>query len=358
MKSGSLISPNTADKEALRRLHETAVAHKVERSAPSLKSQEHRLLGYIAAGSEVQPEAISPRLIEVKPDSEEELLFRYVALHWSIPTSSGYGRRLRFIVLDNHNDKLIGLVGLCDPVFSLKVRDEWIGWDHIARRTQLRNVLDAFVLGAVPPYSMLLCGKLVAMLACSTEVRNRFWRKYSQTKSIIRRAEPDARIALLTTMSALGRSSIYNRVTFDNRHLLYSVGFSQGSGEFHFSNGLYSSLFDYVTRYSKPTAKQEKWGEGFRNRREVIRKALIKLDLSSELIYHGVQREVFVAPLASNAREFLRGEHRKLRWYDQSCTQLVEHFRSRWLSKRVAWDTSYQNFDPETFRLWPARGAK
>src|SRR5579872_241374 len=112
MRSGSLIGPNTADKAALRRLHETAVAHKIERSAPGLRSREQRLLGYIAAGSDVRPDAISPRLIEVKPDSEEELLFRYVALHWSIPTSSGYGRRLRFIVLDDHNKKLIGLIGL------------------------------------------------------------------------------------------------------------------------------------------------------------------------------------------------------------------------------------------------------
>ena len=358
MRAGRLIGPDAADKAALRRLHETAVAHKIERSAPGLRSHERRLIGYIAAGAEVQPYAISPRLVEVKPGSEEELLFRYVALHWTIPTSSGYGRRLRFIVLDNYNNKLIGLIGLCDPVFSLKVRDEWIGWDHTGRRTRLRNVMDAFVLGAVPPYSMLLCGKLITMLACSTEVRDRFHRKYSQARSIIRRADPDARVALLTTMSALGRSSIYNRLTFDKRHLLRSVGFSQGSGEFHFSNGLYSSLFDYVTRYSEATAKQPKWGDGFRNRREVIRKALIKLKLSSELIYHGIQREVFVAPLASNAREFLRGEHRKLLWYDHDCEKLVEYFRSRWLSKRVAWDDSYQHFAPESFRLWPGQGGE
>src|SRR5271166_4246081 len=155
MRAGRLVGPDISDKAAVRRLHETAVAHKIERSAPGLRSQEDRLLRYIAAGNEVQPEKISPRLVEVKPDSEEELLFRYVALHWSIPTSSGYGRRLRFIVLDDHNKKLIGLIGLCDPVFSMKVRDEWIGWDHIARRTQLRNVMDAFVLGAVPPYAEL-----------------------------------------------------------------------------------------------------------------------------------------------------------------------------------------------------------
>jgi hypothetical protein len=358
MRAGRLVGPNTADKAAVRHLHETAVAHKIERSAPGLRSRENQLLRYIAAGTEVRPDAISPRLVEVKPDSEEELLFRYVALHWTIPTSSGYGRRLRFIVLDDNNGKLIGLIGLCDPVFSLRVRDDWVGWDHITRRARLRNVMDAFVLGAVPPYSSLLCGKLVAMLACSNQVRDRFRRKYSRTKSIIRRAEPDARIAMLTTMSALGRSSIYNRLTFDNRHLLHSVGFSQGSGEFHFSNGLYGSLFEYVTRYSEPTAKQETWGEGFRNRREVIRKALGKLKLSPELIYHGIQREVFVAPLASNTREFLRGEHHKLLWHDHNCEELSKYFHTRWLAKRIAWDHTYQDFDPESFRLWPARGAQ
>ena len=39
---------------------------------------------------------------------------------------------------------------------------------------RLRNVMDAFVLGAVPPYRELLCGKLVAMLAASDEVRDAF----------------------------------------------------------------------------------------------------------------------------------------------------------------------------------------
>ena len=195
------------------------------------------------------------------------------------------------------------------------------------------------------------------MLACSNHVRERFRRKYAHTKSVIRGTEADARIAMVTTMSALGRSSIYNRLTFDSRHLLQSVGFSQGSGEFHFSNGLYSSLFDYVTRYSEPTAKQESWGEGFRNRREVIRKALNKLRLPPDLIYHGIQREVFVAPQASNTREFLRGEHNRLLWHDHNCEQLSEYFRKRWLAKRVAWDHTYQDFDPESFRLWPARGA-
>ena len=128
----------------------------------------------MASGTDVDPDKIRPVLIEVQPDSKEELLFRYATLHWSIPVSSGYGRRLRFIVVDEYNEKLIGVLGLGDPIFNLGKRDSWIGWSKDDRRERLHQIMDAFVLGAVPPYSYLLCGKLVAMLAASDQVRGRF----------------------------------------------------------------------------------------------------------------------------------------------------------------------------------------
>lgn len=355
-KGGLIIPPNIADKEQLRSLQSTAVHHKVLRATPGLKRHEPCLIGRIAAGCEVDPTQIRPTLVEVHADSEEELLFRYVALHWTIPVSSGYGRRLRFLVIDEHNDKLIGLIGLGDPVFNLAVRDHWIGWDKEARRRGLQHVMDAFVLGAVPPYSFLLCGKLVAMLAASLEVQNVFCRKYRSRTSVIRRKPSDARLALITTMSALGRSSIYNRLRYNQELLFHSLGFSEGSGEFHFSNGLYTSIFEYAERYCVPTAKKTRWGSGFRNRREVIRKCLIKIGLPSELMYHGIRREVFAVPLARNTREFLRGEHTKLYRYSHSAADLSAWFRERWLLPRAAWDLRYRDFDPETYRLWPAKG--
>jgi hypothetical protein len=61
-------------------------------------------------------------------------------------------------VLDRQNDKLIGLFGLGDSVFSLKARDEWIGWNSETRETRLRHVMDAFVLGAVPPIHFCFAG--------------------------------------------------------------------------------------------------------------------------------------------------------------------------------------------------------
>lgn len=96
-RSGKLVTPDTDNKDTRRQLHREAVRHRIEQARPGLKRHEGRLLLYIAAGSEIVPEQIMPRLVEVLPDSEDELLFRYARLHWSIPVSAGYGRRLRFV---------------------------------------------------------------------------------------------------------------------------------------------------------------------------------------------------------------------------------------------------------------------
>ena len=105
-----LLPPADLSKDSLRQLHQTAVAHKVERSKPGLFRYQDELQQQIASGSDVVPEKIRPILVEVQGDSKEELLFRYATLHWSIPVSSGYGRRLRFLVIDEHNEKLIGVL--------------------------------------------------------------------------------------------------------------------------------------------------------------------------------------------------------------------------------------------------------
>jgi hypothetical protein len=358
IRGDAILPPLGLDKASVRALHLPAVEHRRERARDGLRTRESQLIARFASGSEIAPREIRPRLVEVRPDSDDELLFRFASLQWSIPVSSGYGRRIRFLVIDEQNEKLIGLFGLGDPVFSLRPRDEWIGWDREIRRQRLQNVMEAFVLGAVPPYSHLLAGKLVAMLVASNEVRDAFRRKYNAAQSLISSRALDSRLALITTTSALGRSSIYSRVKFNERTLLHPLGYTRGSGEFHFSNGLYAPISDYAGRYCKPTAKQEAWGTGFRSRREVVRKTLGHLGLSTDWLYHGIQREVYAIPLARNAREFLRGTHSRLRWFDQSAADLFEFYRDRWLIPRSQRDTSYRYVNAESMRIWSTSDAR
>ena len=344
------------EKNVVRHLHSQAVAHKRDRSMRSLAKHEDRLLNSIASGQDIDVQGISPTLVEVFPRSEEELLFRYAALHWSIPISSGYGRRLRFLVVDQRNNKLIGIIGLGDPVFNLGPRDRWVGWGKESVRKRLRHVMDLFVLGAVPPYSFLLCGKLVALLASSNEVRDSFFRKYSGRRSLISDSEHDGTLALLTTTSALGRSSIYNRLTIYGSPAYISVGSTAGYGDFQFSNGLYTAISDYALKNLTPSAKHSAWGTGFRNRREVVRKVLSSIELSRELLNHGVRRESFVIPLAENTCAFLKGEEAELRPFHRPITSLFSYFRERWLIPRSTRDERYKQWVPEEWRLWNRKG--
>ena len=84
-RSGVLVPPDIKDKSKLRVLHREAVKYNVTRSRRGLERREDRLLSYVASGEDVIPDRIRPRLVLVQPGSEDELLFRYARLHWSIP---------------------------------------------------------------------------------------------------------------------------------------------------------------------------------------------------------------------------------------------------------------------------------
>jgi hypothetical protein len=349
------------DKDALRRLHEHAVAEQRMAAAKGLWRSEDEFLGRLADPQRLKVHKIRPRLMLIENRrSADSLLWRWASLHWSVPVSAGYGRRLRFLVLDAaHRDALIGVIGLGDPVFALGCRDAWIGWSRANRQERLACILDAYVLGAVPPYSGLLGGKLVALLATSKSVRDVFARRYGHRRTLISQRDPKAKLALVTTSSALGRSSIYNRVTWPDKRLAWEpVGFTAGTGDFHLSGSLYRELVDYVSSTVPEgyTHRHERWpGEGFRNRREVLQRALEALDLPSrQLRVHGIQRQVFVAPLARNAKEFLCGADKRLDWQCLAPRELALYWRERWAVSRVERE-GLPEFDPESWRLWPLR---
>ena len=368
VQDNQIYLPENLDKEKIRELHTEAVRHKIEACKKGLIEHEQSLLQCFASGEEIVPDKINPKLVEVHAGSKEALLFRYAGLHWSIPVSSGYGRRLRYLVMDEHTNKVMGLFGLGDPVFSLRHRDQWVGWNHEDRKERLHHVVDAFVLGAVPPYSFLLGGKLIALLATSNEVREAFKRKYNRKKSVIRERKNAGEIAMVTTTSALGRSSMYNLLKcaepklsaqldinierLEKRLVFECVGHTQGFGEFHFSNGIYGSLIAYAKSNATATASHESWGSGFRNKQEVVQKALGKLGLPKSWLNHGIRREIYVAPLAENTRAFLCGNDSDLNYYDQPVSELFQWYRKKWLLPRSKEKDRYKQWNPQELELW------
>ena len=70
------------------------------------------------------------------------------------------------------------------------------------------------------------------------------------------------------------------------------------------------------------------------------------------MLRHGLSREVFVVPLASNARAFLCGEENHPTWFNQSVEELFLWFRERWLLPRSSRDNRYREFDSMSYGLW------
>lgn len=337
-------------KKRIRAIHAHFRENRLSEEARFVREWYPAISKYFASGSEVDPPAVDPLPVIVEDNEEHAALFRVASLWWSIPVSRGYGRRFRILVFDRSNGKLLGLLALADPVFNLRTRDEWIGWDVRTRERNLKHVMDAYVLGSVPPYSHLLGAKLMSLLAASDLTRDVFKRRYRGTRSIISGRSFDGRLAMVTTTSALGRSSILNRLRLEGRPVFLPVGLTEGYGHFHLANGTFQMIREYMTTCGDQEIARYRFGSGPNYRIRVVRKLLDHLQLPPDLLRHGVRRGVYVAPLAKNSAAFLRGEASRLLWHRRPISEVVAYWKDRWLLPRAERDPSYKSFESRSWR--------
>ncbi|MEF2144172.1 MAG: Druantia anti-phage system protein DruA [Desulfovibrionaceae bacterium] len=293
-------------KDAIRALHRSQRDERLTSNADFLARRAPQLLRHFASGQDVDPAAITPVLDRIRAGSWQSDLFRLASLTWSVPVSNGFGRRLRYLVWDANNEKLIGLIAIGDPVFNLSVRDNLIGWSSTDRGARLVNIMDAFVLGALPPYNSLLGGKLVACLLRTRDIYNDFLRTYGGTVGIISGQKKKARLLTVTTSSSMGRSSVYNRLKLDGVQYLTPIGYTGGWGHFHIPDSLFLELREYLRSIGHRYADLHQFGQGPNWRLRTTRAALNALGFREDLLRHGIQRQVFMCNLAANATQLLR----------------------------------------------------
>ena len=331
------LSPPDQSKDSFRQLHRAQLRERLKQERVFIQEQWPLLRKYFANGDEVDPSQVAPRLELIQGGSWQSDLFRLAALTWSVPVSQGYGRRMRFLVWDYANNKLAGLIALADPVFNLAVRDQYIDWGTDERRKRLVHVLDAYVLGALPPYNMLLGGKLVAALVGTQEVRDAFAQKYSGVRGLISSEVKSADLVMVTTTSALGRSSVYNRLNLGKYRLFRSVGYTSGWGHFHIPDRLFAMMREYLKTQDHPYADNHQYGDGPNWRLRAVRECLRLLGLNTDWLHHGIRREVFVCELATNACSFLKGRSKRPRYNGlPKVAEVAVAARARWLEPRAA----------------------
>jgi len=291
----------------------------------------------LASGEQIDPVRIQPSLELVTTPAQHEI-WRYCRLLGSIPFNRGCGRLIRYLLRDNGHEgrPLMGVIALSSPVLINKPRDEWVGWEYPRdvelKRRKLLCCMELSVSMAMPPYNHLTAGKMICMAVLSSEVRLDYFKKFAQ--HVTPTGLSEGRLGLITTTSLYGSSVQYNRIKVKDRTAYRVVGYTSGFGNSHVTEKEFAAMELYLKEAGKPIAKG--WGTG-RSYRLRVYTAYSRLRHGAPMApSHNHPRSVYVAPLAANTKEFLRGRAEQLDYYDLSCAQLVDLWRRRWLEPRAA----------------------
>lgn len=220
---------------------------------------------------------------------------------------------------------------------------------------------DIIVCGAVAPYSPILGGKLVSMLAVSPEVVSAYRDRYAEQESVIassmagRPVIRPSKLVFMGTTSLYGvGSSQYNRLRMPadrvgGRHgelLEYvEIGKSGSYGTSQFSSGTVGALVDLLQQSSNGQRVNSIFGEGVSPKLRKIRDGLDALNLPTEaLLQHGRQRIVYGIPLVRNLRRYLLGMDKEPDYFfdlstpEERTQEIAAWWMERWLSMRVQSD--------------------
>lgn len=307
----------------------------------------------LAAGIDVINSEIKP-VIEVCKTQEQQDLFRVLRYYWSSPYSEYVGRRIRLLIRDSAlpNKPIIGIAALGSPIIHIPERDEWIGWDKETRTKNLIYTMDAYVIGALPPYNYLLGGKLISYLLASKEIRDIYREKYKDKITLIDERTSDKLVGIFTT-SLYGKSSQYNRIKFNNESIYIPIGQTKGYGTLHLSGQTIQAMISLLN--SRGFEVNNDFGDGPSWVMRVIRSAADILGFDSDfLLKHSFKRSIYFVPLAKNYREVLTGQTKRTVYTNYKTKELVAFWKKRWLQNRKSNPDillKVLEFDPNQFKI-------
>jgi len=340
------VSPKGRSKTTYRRIQQKARFEQLSLHKNFLVDSIKKVKNYCRDGSEIIPKRISLELKEVQSGSFEEILFRWWNLiWWSIPFQRSYGRQMRFLLWDTTHDAPFGLICLQSPVLKMAVRDKWLGLPNDELDIWVNRSMNAQRVGALPPYNELLGGKMVALTLSCNEIRENYRRKYKNYISIIkgRKLKPD--LLFITTTSAFGRSSLYNRLKYNGEIVAECLGFTQGSGSFHIPEELYVEILKFLA--SKGIDVTRGYGHGPSRKLRLISLGLHYLGLPS-FEYHGIKREFYLFPLVKNLREVIHDGQKPL-WINHPFDKLIDYWKERWAIPRAKRILKWEDFNSNDF---------
>jgi len=328
-----VIPPEFYDKEIIKKSMQVKRIEIINQNQAWISKKINLARDNLAMGYEVLKSPIIPK-IEVCETRKQHDLFRILRYYWSSPYSDYVGRRIKLIIRDYglKSRPVIGIAALGSPIIHIPERDELIGWDKRTRTKNLIYAMDAYVIGALPPYNYLLGGKLISYILASNEIREIYKNKYKDRVTIIDKRRSSDLVAIFTT-GLYGRSSQYNRLKFNGQLLFQPFGSTKGFGTLHLTESTIEKMRQLLKERNVEIGYR--FGDGPSWRMRLIKYVGTQLGFDANfLLRHSFKRDIYFVPLAENSIEFLNGHQNRPIYYDWKMKDLVEHWKERWLENR------------------------
>jgi hypothetical protein len=336
----------TNEKRAIRNLHEQKKLELIRSHRKFLIRNFEKIENKSLNGDEIKPSKIDLELMEVKPNSVMAVFFLWWNLvWWSLPYTHPIGRQMRFILWDRYHDAPFGLFLLQSPPLRSSARDTRLGLNKDNVDYWINQSMYAQRVGALPPYNHLLGAKMVALSLTSNEVRDGYAKKYWKKETLLKKRVLPNRLLFITTTSAYGKSSVYERIKYKGDIVSEFIGFTAGSGTFHIPQQLYEEMLMFLE--AEGFNVKRGYGTGPSRKLKLISLAFRKLDLPNAT-FHNIRRGYY---LFSNVRNLLEIIHKGKDpdWYDRPFGNLSSFWKKRWCIPRGKRTKSWKEFDNQDY---------
>ena len=212
------------------------------------------------------------------------------------------GRFIKFFIVDEVSDKILGIASIASDVISISARDKFIGWtqdDKLKHKMLKHSAIGTTIVPTQPFGSNFLGGKLIAMLVTSGIVRNE-WE--DQTRGV----SNSCKLVGMTTTSLYGGFSMYNSLKWWK-----SVGMSKGKIPIKPYEKGYGNWHGWLKQHMKKeydeamTQKKGVAGPVTGAKMRVLSMIFKACQIKQSEYVHGYERGVYYSCFYENTKDFL-----------------------------------------------------
>ena len=257
-------------------------------------------------------EALEPYVEIVEDDASASTKWTHLRrmIH-TMSWTANPGRNVKIFIKDRTSGKLLGLVSLASDVTSMKVRDDYIGWnkEDKFKKGKLNYTTIASTIVCTQPLGYnFLGGKLTAMMTTVPEVREFWKRKYGQT------------LIAVGTTSLYGIHSQYNGIPH-----FKTLGESAGKISLKPDDEFYEPWHQFIKENRADWYEKAITNERIRNganmgtgkgasgpvsgiKQKILSQIFKECGIKQSEYHHGFKRGVYLAMMYENGPEYLRKE--------------------------------------------------